>query len=125
MLQRYLHRLSVAKILCSNRLHSALTGVNGYTGRGDVEFSAWKNGTWRIEVSLRGVAGLAADIYADDSLVEAVPVKNGKVDCRYERNGGEAQEFRDGTKIEVRQNDNPILEGVLRERRKHVILHQE
>lgn len=117
MLQRYLHRISLAKAVRSSSLRSNLAGVSGYTGRGDIEFSTWKSGAGCIEVSLRGVAGRSAEIFADGVFLHGATLKNGKADCRFDTPAANERPcICDGTKIEIRQNGQPILEGVLRGR---------
>lgn len=95
-------------------LETKLTGVNGYTGRGEVEFESWKDGHRCLEVELRGVAGQYAEIYADDRLVVALEFDDGRYDNTFHtRDGDPIPELTEGSYIEVRQNGDPILAGIL------------
>lgn len=95
-------------------LETKLSGVNGFTGRGEIEFTAWKNGVRELEVELRGVAGRYADIHADDAFVMTVNFDNGRLDQTYStRNGDPIPELIEGARIVVQQNGEIILEGVL------------
>lgn len=95
-------------------LEANLTGVNGYTGRGEIEYSAWKNGARRMEVELKGVAGQTADIYVDGTLAKTVPLRNGAVDHTFDSSrGDDVPALCEGARIEIRQNGDLILEGRL------------
>lgn len=95
-------------------LEAKLTGVNGYTGRGEIEFTAWKGGARVLEVELRGVAGRSADIHINDAFVMTVNFDNGRLDKTFStRNGDTVPELAEGAQIVIRQNDEIILEGVL------------
>ena len=96
-------------------LEAKLSGVNGHTGHGEIEFEMWKDGMRELEIELRGVAGRFAEIFANGDLVAAVEFDNGRLDHRFiSKNGDELPELGEGALIEVRQNGQPILEGVLR-----------
>jgi hypothetical protein len=96
-------------------LEARLTPVNGYTGRGEIEFSSWQNGSRQLEVELRGVAGRTADVYINGERVKTVNLENGRVDAFYDTRQGDAlPDAVAGDRVEVRQNGDPILDGVLR-----------
>ncbi len=96
-------------------LEARLQPVNGYTGRGEIEFSAWRNGSRQLEVELRGVAGRSADVFVNGERVQTVMLDNGRVDAFYDTRQGDAvPELAEGAAVEVRQNGDPILSGVLR-----------
>jgi hypothetical protein len=95
-------------------LEARLQGVDGYTGRGEIEFTAWKNGKKKMEVELRGVAGRNAEVYADNVLTVTVDLDNGRGDHKFNtRKGDEVPDLVEGARIDVRQNGEIILEGVL------------
>lgn len=95
-------------------LEARLTPVNGYTGRGEIEFSAWRNGSKQLEIELRGVAGRSADVYINGERVKTVSLNNGRVDAFFDTRKGDAlPELREGSNVEVRQNGDAILDGVL------------
>ncbi|MEM8935629.1 MAG: hypothetical protein AAGC77_04410 [Pseudomonadota bacterium] len=91
-----------------------LEGVQGFTGRGAVEYVKWRSGARALDVALKGVAGLRADVYADDKLAATVSLDNGKGGRKFStRRGDQVPELGDGARIEIRQNGDPILIGVL------------
>lgn len=95
-------------------LEAKLQGVNGYTGRGEIEFSEWNNGVRTLEVELRGIAGRTADVYADNVFTATVNLDNGRTDYRFNsRKGDIVPALTQGGRIDVRQNGDVILEGVL------------
>lgn len=94
-------------------LEAKLTGVNGYTGRGEIEFAIWHNGVRELDIELRGIAGRTADIYAGESHIATVNLEKGKVDYTFSTRKGDAVPvFAAQTLIEVRQNGDVILSGV-------------
>lgn len=104
------------KALPRKRLELAakLSGVSGFTGRGDIEFTVWKSGARELEVELRGVAGRIAEVYADNVLIATVNLNNGRVGHRFDtRKGDDVPALVEGERIEVRQNGDVILDGVL------------
>ena len=95
-------------------LEAKLAGVNGYTGRGEIEFECWKDGHRCLEVELRGVAGQRAEVFADNELVVELEFDHGRYDNTFHTRYGDAiPELAEGTMIEVRQNGDAILAGVL------------
>ena len=95
-------------------LEAKLIGVNGYTGCGEVEFAIWNNGARELEIELKGVAGREASVYANDRLAATVDLDNGRVDRTFDtRHGDAVPDLIEGARIEVRQNGEAILEGVL------------
>lgn len=103
------------------RLTTKLHGVNGYTGRGKLGVSAWGSGASVLNIELRGVAGREAEICVDGDRLHSVPLTNGKAARRFhatkERDN---REWTSGAKIEIRQNGQAILQGVLRKGEKPV-----
>lgn len=95
-------------------LEADLKGVSGYTGRGEIEYSARKNGAARMDVELRGVAGQSADVYADGTLVKTVALHNGTTNQTFDSTrGDDVPALNEGAHIEIRQNGDVILEGRL------------
>lgn len=95
-------------------LEARLAGVDGFTGRGEIEFIIWNNGGRALDVELRGVAGRTAEIYANNALAATVDLDNGRADCIFDTRKGDAvPDLIEGARIEVRQNGDVILDGVL------------
>lgn len=95
-------------------LEARLSGVNGFTGRGEIEYSAWHDGSRELEVELRGVAGRAADVIVNDVKVISVALDNGRVDATFDTRLGDAiPDLGVGGRVEIRQNGEAILKGVL------------
>jgi hypothetical protein len=95
-------------------LKAPLSGVNGFTGRGAIWFSAWLGGRKVISINLRGVAGRRAELYADDHLISNVKIRNGSARVKITLPGNDfAASMSEGAVIEIRQNNDAILGGVL------------
>ena len=95
-------------------LEADLHGVSGFTGRGELEYAAWSNGVQNLEIELRGVAGVSADVFANGIEITRVPLTNGRVDAHLDTRRGDAfPALTEGAEIEIRQNGQPILAGVL------------
>jgi len=91
-----------------------LAGVNGFTGRGEIEYAAWKNGAKTLEVELYGIAGRIAEIYVNNDFVITVDLNEGRADYTFStRRGTTLPTLTEGGRVEVRQNGDVILEGVL------------
>ncbi len=98
----------------ASKLGATFSGVNGYTGRGKLEFTAWRNGARAISIDLRGVAGRDAEILVGDNAVLNVSVDKGPVAQKFHsRKGHEVPELSEGAEIRIRQNGVIILEGAL------------
>jgi len=107
---------TLLKILPLRRttLETALQGVDGYTGRGEIEFAIPRKGGRQLGIELRGVAGRAADLYANDAHIAAIDLDNGRADKFFDsRKGDPVPALIDGTPVEIRQNGHVILKGVL------------
>ena len=86
-------------------LAATLTGVNGFTGRGEVEFSSRRTGVRSREVELNGVAGREARLTFD----------NGRASQMFATDKGDnIPRLYYGANIEIRQNGEAILKGVLK-----------
>lgn len=96
-------------------LAATLTGVNGFTGRGEVEFIARRNGVRSLEVELHGVAGREALVYADDQPTAQLRFDNGRASQIFATDKGDnIPRLYYGANIEIRQNGEAILKGVLK-----------
>ncbi len=95
-------------------VEAKLKGVGGYTGRGEVEYALWSSGRQKFEVELKGVAGRQAKAFAHEECVATIDIKDGKAETRLDtKNGDELPNLAPGERIEIRQNGDVILEGVL------------
>lgn len=95
-------------------LEARLSPINGYTGRGEIEFSAWGNGSRQLEIELRGVAGRVAELFINGERIKTVNLDNGRVDAFYDTRQGDAlPELSEGASVEIIQNGDAILNGVL------------
>lgn len=95
-------------------LEAKLSGVNGYTGRGEIEFATTRNGARKLGIELRGVAGREAEFCAEETFTATVPLKNGRADQTLSTSRGhEVPELKEGAHVEIRQNGQTILQGVL------------
>ena len=93
-------------------LEARLSPVGGSMGRGELEFSAWADGSRQLEVELRDVAGHDADVYVNGSRVVSVPVSNGRCDEFFDTRQGDAlPAFSVGAAVEIRQSGETILSG--------------
>ena len=95
-------------------LEAKLSGVNGYTGRGKIAFTAWRNGAKAIAIDLRGVAGRDAEIQLNDKSVLTVNFDKGRLAQKFNsRKGHDVPDLAEGAQISIVQNGVIILEGVL------------
>ncbi|MEZ5894622.1 MAG: hypothetical protein R3C58_15930 [Parvularculaceae bacterium] len=95
-------------------LVAPLAGVNGFTGRGAIGYAGRNGRSKRMRVFMRGVAGRNADIFADGALAASTKVKNGRVWAHFASERGDpVPALEEGAVIEIRQNGDVILSGVL------------
>ncbi len=95
-------------------LEARLAPVDGGSGRGEIEFSSWRDGSKQLEIELRGVSGTSADVYINGERVKTVSLDNGRIDEFIDtRKGDDVPDLAVGASVEVRQNGNPVLSGVL------------
>ncbi len=95
-------------------LEARLAPVNGGSGRGEIEFSSWRDGSKQLEIELRGVSGATADVYINGERVKTVTLDNGRIDDFMDTRKGDAvPDLVVGASVEVRQNGSPVLGGVL------------
>lgn len=90
-----------------------LTGIHGFSGRGSVRFFSTDAGGV-LTVSLNGLAGISADIFSDDEIAVSVPITNGRADATFSSaKGDKLPMLQEGAHIEIRQNGDVVLSGVL------------
>lgn len=95
-------------------LETKLRGVDGFTGYGEIEFAAYSSGARCLEIEVRGAAGVSADIYVNGAMVGAVSLKNGRADEFLDTRHGHPVPFvNEGDAVEIRQNGQTVLEGVM------------
>ena len=95
-------------------LEAKLSGVAGFTGHGEFEYSSWSNGHVSYEIQLRGIAGTKAEIYVNAQKVATTQLTNGKSDEHFDTRRGAARfETNAGDTVEIRQHGDVILQGVL------------
>ncbi|WP_133162151.1 hypothetical protein [Hyphococcus luteus] len=90
-----------------------LTGVSGFTGHGSVHYAAMEQGGV-LTVSLSGVAGRRADIFADGERAASIAITNGRASATFSSTKGDKlPALADGAHIDIRQNGDIVLSGVL------------
>lgn len=95
-------------------LTARLSGVNGFTGRGEAIFQIGGAGAKKLVIALQGVAGREAEIVANEKPAATVKIVNGRASATFtSRRGDKLPELGDGARIDVRQNGDIILSGVL------------
>lgn len=98
----------------SANLRATLKGVDGFTGRGAISFTAWSNGARQMEVSLRGVAGRQAQVRATVDPSVSIVVENGRADAKLDTRTGDAlPPCVQNEQLTIVQNDIVILTGQL------------
>lgn len=91
-----------------------LVGVNGFTGRGSIGYSPNKNGARKLSVQLHGLAGREAELVIDNAPTATIAIKKGHAGATIASdNGDKLPELPEGAQIEVRQNGDTVLSGVL------------
>lgn len=107
---------SLLKILPPARgaLAVKLTGVSGFTGRGSVRFSPDGQGGGALLVMLNGLAGRSADIFADGAFAANIAITNGRANAIFSSSKGDKlPAIEDGAQIDIHQNGDVVLSGVL------------
>lgn len=109
MIQNLLRMLPPVRGALSVRL----TGINGFTGRGWVRYAENDNGGV-LTVTLNGIAGRSAEIFAHDELAGSVAITNGRASATFSSaKGDKLPALEDGAEIDIRQNGDVVLSGVL------------
>lgn len=110
-----LKRLSPRRTL---RLQTKLAGVSGFTGAGLFRYALSPAGSADYEAELKGAAGLRCELFAGGEFVATLPCKDGKVAAKFDsRLGDPAIRLEAGGVIEIRQNGDVVLKGVLQSER--------
>ena len=90
-----------------------LAGVDGFTGRGSIRYAANDN-SFIFTVTLSGIAGRSADVYIDHEPACCIELTNGRAYATFSSSKGDKlPELDDGSHIEIRQNGDSVLSGVL------------
>ncbi|NNE41269.1 MAG: hypothetical protein HKN14_10175 [Marinicaulis sp.] len=91
-----------------------LQGVNGHTGRGRIKFSTLSNGRGRLRISLKGIAGKRAEFVPGDGDPITVKLADGGARLNVTlQNENFLFGTGENTAVEIRQNGETILSGVL------------
>lgn len=109
MIQNLLRMLPPAR----GALAVKLRGINGFTGRGSVRYAANDNGGM-MTITLNGVAGRSAEIFARGELAGSVAIINGRASAIFSSTKGDKlPALEEGAEIDIRQNGDVVLSGVL------------
>lgn len=96
------------------RLGAGLAGVAGFTGVGAFRYAMSPGGSANYEIEAKGVAGLKADLFACGEFVAALECEDGKVSAKFDsRLGDPAIRLKAGDIVEIRQNGDVIMAGLL------------
>ncbi len=99
----------------ARRLEARLASVAGHTGSGWFRYACSPAGSTDYETELKGVAGLACELFAQGEFVAALACDDGKVSAKFDsRLGDPAIRLDAGDSVEIRQNGHAILKGVLK-----------
>ncbi|MEO1135727.1 MAG: hypothetical protein AAFW68_03825 [Pseudomonadota bacterium] len=98
--------------LTRGKLAAKLAGVNGFTGRGSIACMTSAEGVDRLTVDLSGLAGRNADVFINNARSGTIAIKNGRAKARLVSRAGGLR-TNDGARVEVRQNGDVVLAGVL------------
>lgn len=100
------------------RLETKLEGVAGFTGAGSFRYALSPAGSADYEAELRGVAGLRCELFAEGEFVATLACRDGKVAAKFNSRLGDPEIRLDaGAVIEIRQNGDVVLKGVLKPER--------
>ncbi len=95
-------------------LEAKLSPVVGGSGRGEIEFTAWRDGAKQLDIELRGMSGSSAEVFIDGERITTVLLENGRADVFLDTCKGNAvPSFTQGAQVEIRQHNDLILGGVL------------
>lgn len=114
MIESVIDQLAGVLVRPVGRAEASLKGVAGFTGAGDVRFSAWHDGHVTLTAELRGVAGVKAELWARGLLVAPLAGDKGIFTVRLNSNAGWVPvALAPGDAVEIRQNSAVILTGML------------
>lgn len=100
--------------LTRGKLAAKLAGVNGFTGRGSIACQTSPDGVDKLTIDLSGLAGRNADVFINDAPSGTIAVKNGRARARLVSQASDSGlRTDDGALVEVRQNGDVVLSGVL------------
>jgi len=109
-----LDMLTKALPLAWRPFSAKLTGVSGFTGRGSISYLIGGDGATKLSVDLQGVAGREAQVMANDHSVVTLKIVKGRVNATFtSKRGAILPKLEDGARIDIRQNGDVILSGVL------------
>lgn len=109
MIQTLLRMLPQARGALSVRL----TGINGFTGRGSVRYAENDNGGM-LTITLTGVAGRSAEVFAHGESAGSIAIINGRASATFSSaKGDKLPALKEGAEIDIRQNGEVVLQGVL------------
>lgn len=95
-------------------LDARLSPVIGGSGRGEIEYTAWRDGSKQLEIELRGMSGSSAEVLIDGKRVTTALLDHGRADIFLDTGKGNAvPDAAQGAQVEVRQGGDLILGGVL------------
>lgn len=94
-------------------LEAKLKGVAGFTGSGAARIVSSAAGLETLEVELKGIAGLRAEVLSG-SFFATLALKDGKGAAQFSRHASAAvAALGEGDCVEVRQNSQLVLRGAL------------
>jgi len=113
MLRTLFNALPVVRGAYSARL----AGVNGFTGRGAIGYDSNASGDRKLFVDVYGVAGRGVDVVIDDAPVQTISIIKGRGGATFvSRKGDIVPDLKEGSRIDIVQNGDVILSGVLTRR---------
>lgn len=100
--------------LTRGKLAAKLSGVDGFTGRGTVACKIARQGLDTLRVDLNGLAGRKAEIFLNETPAGTITIKNGRAREKFASPlVAGAPAVGDGSLVEIRQNGDVVLSGVL------------
>ncbi|WP_428408111.1 hypothetical protein [Hyphococcus sp.] len=95
-------------------LSARLSGVNGFTGRGAVAFQLGGGGAKKLSIEIHGVAGREAEVVVNDEPAATLKIAKGRASATFaSKRGDKLPDASEGSRIDIRQNGEAILSGVL------------
>ncbi len=95
-------------------LAATLAGVSGFTGRGAVRYLDKRTGVKILAIRLDGLAGREASIVTNTAHPLHIKIENGHANRKFvSKDGHKVPALCEGDRIDVHQNGEVILSGVL------------
>ena len=95
-------------------LEARLSPVIGGSGRGEIEYTAWRDGSKQLEIELRSMSGSSAEVLINAERVTTALLEQGRANIFLDtRKGNAVPDAAQGASVEVRQKGELILGGVL------------